>query len=406
MELNANIDSLLEANLIDATHAKRVELLLVQDNGGRVKPLSTLSSEYIRKISRKQELYGQSSTQILIGMMSNPVAWGNISIIKVSNPELKAVLGTQKKRITFIQLFEKDGTYKLNKLVEDAYSKQPKNQDKFDKDVIAVDERVNLCYLIFSGGFLRLFPLANDSNNVWHPYSKNELFSSNDSLFVTNIMSMYFNAIKSAKENKDWTTSTEILDYIQKFQEKYVSPLHTDAESFESTFTQGLLSYDLLQYKRATLPLKPTETCEFIRKINRKHNLIPNDVAILCSDRNILKQINDEFIKIEKSIAMVETTEELNSLKKFSGPETVHEDIKKLKRRKKTYFMQNSGLTKFSTVHSFKGMDSSTVFYILTEADSPELIYTGITRAKTNLIIIDLSNSTYSDYLEKEIGNL
>ena len=221
MKLDANVDSLLQTNLIDLNHAKRAELILVQDNGGRIKPLSTLASEYIRKISRKQELYGQSSTQILIGMMSNPVAWGNIPIIKVSNPELKTVLETQEELITFIQLFKKDGTYKLNKLVENAYNKQPKNQTKFDKDVIAVDERVNLCYLIFSGGFLRLFPLANDSNNVWHPYSKNEFFSSDDSLFVTNIMSMYFNSIKSAKTNNDWTTTTEILNYIQKFQEKY-----------------------------------------------------------------------------------------------------------------------------------------------------------------------------------------
>ena len=221
MELEANVDSLIQANLIDATHAKRAEQLLVQDNGGRVKPLSTLSTQYIRKISRKQELYGQSATQILIGMMSNPVAWGNIPIIKISNPELKNVLDTKEKLASFIQLFEKDGTYKLSKFVEDAYKKQPRNRDKFDKDVIAVDERINLCYLIFNGGFLRLFPLANDSNNVWHPYSKNELFSSNDSLFVTNIMSMYFNTIKSAKENKDWATATEILDYIQKFQEKY-----------------------------------------------------------------------------------------------------------------------------------------------------------------------------------------
>ena len=221
MELEANVDSLIQANLIDATHAKRAEQLLVQDNGGRVKPLSTLSTQYIRKISRKQELYGQSATQILIGMMSNPVAWGNIPIIKISNPELKNVLDTKEKLASFIQLFEKDGTYKLSKFVEEAYNKQPRNRDKFDKDVIAVDERINLCYLIFNGGFLRLFPLANDSNNVWHPYSKNELFSSNDSLFVTNIMSMYFNTIKSAKENKDWATATEILDYIQKFQEKY-----------------------------------------------------------------------------------------------------------------------------------------------------------------------------------------
>ena len=105
IELDANVDSLLQANLIDVTHAKRAELILVQDNGGRVKPLSTLASEYVRKISRKQELYGQSSTQILIGMMSNPVAWGNIPIIKVSNPELKAVLETKENQIIFIQLF-------------------------------------------------------------------------------------------------------------------------------------------------------------------------------------------------------------------------------------------------------------------------------------------------------------
>ena len=63
MEKNSNVDSLLESNLIDATHAERASLLLVQDNGGRIKPLSTLSSEFIRKISRKQNLYGQSATQ-------------------------------------------------------------------------------------------------------------------------------------------------------------------------------------------------------------------------------------------------------------------------------------------------------------------------------------------------------
>ncbi|MEE2700166.1 MAG: cytochrome c biogenesis protein CcsA [Bacteroidota bacterium] len=221
MEKNVNVDSLLEENLIDATHAERAALLLVQDNGGRVKPLSTLSSEFIRKISRKQNLYGQSATQIMIGMMSNPVVWGNIPLIKVSDPKLKTILDTEEGLISFIQVFEEDGSYKLNKSVEEAYNKKPQNRGKFDKDIIAVDERINLCYLIFSGGFLRLFPLVNDSNNVWHPYTKNALFSSNDSLFVTNIMSMYFNAVKSAKGNNDWETATEILNYIQKFQEKY-----------------------------------------------------------------------------------------------------------------------------------------------------------------------------------------
>jgi len=249
-------------------------------------------------------------------------------------------------------------------------------------------------YFLSKNGEIVLF--GDQSQNIYHRKEDKGEFS---------IFKGYGRWVKMTKSLRS-KLDTPLVYLFKKFQEKYVSPLHTDAESFESTFTQGLLSYDLLQYKRATFPLNPTEICEFIRKINRQHNLTPNDVAVLCSDRNILKKINDEFIKIEKTIAMVETVEELNMLKTFSGPETVQEDTEKLKRRKKTFFMQNSGLTKFSTVHSFKGMDSSTVFYILTEADSPELIYTGITRAKTNLIIIDLSNSTYADYLHKEIENL
>ena len=63
--------------------------------------------------------------------------------------------------------------------------------------------------------------MPNDSNNTWLTYTQSADFHGKDSLFVTNIMSMYFNAIKSAKTDKDWTTATEILNYIQKFQEKY-----------------------------------------------------------------------------------------------------------------------------------------------------------------------------------------
>ena len=223
MELDVNVDSLIQANRIDTDHAKKLELILVQDNGGRIKPLSTLASEYIRKISRKQRLYSQSATQILIGMMSNPIAWGNIPMIKISHPELKKLLGTEYDKISFVQLFDKEGGYKLKYLVEEAYSKQQQNRDKFDKDIITVDERVNLCYIIYNGGFLRLFPLENDSNNAWYPYTQHELFSSNDSLFVSNIISMYFNSIKAAKINQEWETADDILNYIQKFQEKYGS---------------------------------------------------------------------------------------------------------------------------------------------------------------------------------------
>ena len=38
-----------------------------------------------------------------------------------------------------------------------AYSKLPKDRGTYDKDVIKVDERVNLCFAIFSGSIFRFF---------------------------------------------------------------------------------------------------------------------------------------------------------------------------------------------------------------------------------------------------------
>ncbi len=74
---------------------------------------------------------------------------------------------------------------------------------------------------------------------------------------------------------------------------------------------------------------------------------------------------------------------------------------KLIRQRKKNFFMQNSGLIKISTIHSFKGHESPTVFCILQEHDNPELVYTAMTRAKKNLIIFDSINSHYSSFFEK-----
>jgi superfamily I DNA/RNA helicase len=74
---------------------------------------------------------------------------------------------------------------------------------------------------------------------------------------------------------------------------------------------------------------------------------------------------------------------------------------------------------KFSTLHSFKGWEIHTVFFILSDVDeemepqvgnsllenyvSPEIIYTGITRARNNLNIINIGVDKYDDFFEYEI---
>ena len=63
-----------------------------------------------------------------------------------------------------------------------------------------------------------------------------------------------------------------------------------------------------------------------------------------------------------------------------------------IEEQKKFAFQANSGKVKISTIHSFKGWESSAVILILDDLgglNNDELIYTGITRAKEVLYILN-----------------
>ena len=216
-----NLDSLINSNEISSKHIKVFETLLVQDNGGRVKPVNTLFSEYLRKISRKNIIVDQSASQVILGMMNNPIIWSKVPMIKISHDKLKQFLNTKESRVPFKIFFDHEGNYVLKEEVEIAYSKKPIDRGKYEKDIITVDERVNICFTIYNGGILRFFPLPNDSNSTWFSSANSQVFSSNDSLFVSNIMKMYFTSLNSAINDSDWATCDSVVSYISKFQNRY-----------------------------------------------------------------------------------------------------------------------------------------------------------------------------------------
>ena len=105
--------------------------------------------------------------------------------------------------------------------VDRVNSKAPIDRDKYDKDIITVDERINICFTIYNGDIFRFFPLANDSNNTWYTARENSFFSDKDSLFVTNIMLMYMNSLNRALVDNNWATCDSVVSYISKFQIRY-----------------------------------------------------------------------------------------------------------------------------------------------------------------------------------------
>jgi cytochrome c-type biogenesis protein CcsB len=51
--------------------------------------------------------------------------------------------------------------------VQDAYNKQPIDRGTFEKDVMKIDERVNIATMIYSGRIFKMIPVENDPNNTW-----------------------------------------------------------------------------------------------------------------------------------------------------------------------------------------------------------------------------------------------
>ena len=59
-----------------------------------------------------------------------------------------------------------------------------------------------------------------------------------------------------------------------------------------------------------------------------------------------------------------------------------------------------------STIHSFKGYESPTVFLIVDDRDSAELIYVGVTRAKINLVVLVQKGSKYERFFSERLDTV
>ena len=228
-------------------HLAKFDALVVQDNGGRLKPIHTLTSEYLRKVYGKNYFEDKSGTEVLLEMMYNPILWGKKPIVKVSHSKLRNLIGSTEMdskyiHVAFNDFFGENGHYLLAKGVENAYEKLPKDRDLYDKDIIKADERVNICFAIFGSGIFRLFPLPKDSNNAWLTYTQSTEFSGNDSLFVANIMPMYFKAVEEGFNTNNWTTADTIVGYIKKFQTKYGAEILPEKNKIDLEVTYNKLS--------------------------------------------------------------------------------------------------------------------------------------------------------------------
>jgi len=213
-----SFDKLLVDRSIDREHAALFSRILTLDNEGRIKPFHTIASEILRKTSREKQLYNQNPSQIVLGMMIDPLLWQMIPLIKVSDNDILKILKREGSLISFVSFFH-DGKYILTPYVESAYSKKPIDRTKFDKNILKVDERVNICSMVFLDNLINIFP--NEDGHWTSDMSMS--IPGVDSLKTQSFKNVYRDLVYSTLDGENsWKEANLLLNFIQEKQKAYV----------------------------------------------------------------------------------------------------------------------------------------------------------------------------------------
>jgi cytochrome c-type biogenesis protein CcsB len=198
--------------------AEQFGKLVTQNHNGRMMPVNTLTTDLLTKISKKSELFGLTPDQAILGMMTAPEIWQQLKFIRVKHPELEEKLGAKDGFISFNDAFSEDGRYIIKDDVESAIRKDPKEMGTYDKEIIRVDERLNITYMIFNGSILRLFPKPNDPNHTWYPplYALED-FQAPYNREVADAVQGFFGSVINA----DWERADRYAQNIKEYQQKY-----------------------------------------------------------------------------------------------------------------------------------------------------------------------------------------
>jgi cytochrome c-type biogenesis protein CcsB len=206
---------------INKDHSSEFAALVVQSRQGRLEPVSTLASEILRKVAKKNSWEGQSPTQVFLDMQANPEKWKSIQIIKVANPELRRMLGATGKYVSFNMIVapREMGGYKLSSMVSAAYAKSSNERNKLDKEVMNVDERVNILMGVFTGDFLTIFPVPGHENHKWVSVNQLNEMEEKHAVFARSTISSYLGAVS----RNDWATANQLLQNLKNNQQEYGS---------------------------------------------------------------------------------------------------------------------------------------------------------------------------------------
>ncbi len=199
-------------------HAKDFSELVVQDYKGRMKPVHTLSREILRKISRKESYQSLNADQVILGMFAQPQDWYHQKLVKLGeHQEIRKKISVGGKYASYADFFDQKGKYILNSDVQRAYNMDPVDRGTYEKELLKIDERVNILNMVFSGTLFKLVPNTGNVNYTWSSAHSHQSDGSNVSLantFFTN----YKAALVKGMETNDYSDANHLVSELKQYQ--------------------------------------------------------------------------------------------------------------------------------------------------------------------------------------------
>lgn len=204
------------------------------------------------------------------------------------------------------------------------------------------------------------------------------------------------------------------MKFLQLFETyyRYKTGLRTSTmfETYEQMFLQGIRS------KSDIAPVK-LRNClrELIKRTKDKNpDTGERQIAVLFAAYEMYQRFPDVFkARLEAKCREYKTSlhDFIAVINRFDSDFSSFREAvfaanyKYIRDNKKFNFWMNTGNIKISSIHCFKGWESDTVFLILQkhfdgDPTFNELLYTGITRTRSNLVVINLGNEEYHENMK------
>ncbi|MCE2612360.1 cytochrome c biogenesis protein CcsA [Flavobacteriaceae bacterium D16] len=226
------VDSLINLSRVPEDHAALFGELVIQDDGGRMKPVNTFASELLRKLSFKDAYKDLDANQVFLSMMLNPALWYNNEFIaldkKAQNDSIRSIIGIPKgkKFIKATDFFDDKGNNKLGPYLQEAFATNTPN--KFQSDFKDAYFRLSLLDRALSGEIVKIFPLKNDENNKWisaveYRSGQYQVADSLYANFIQNGVPYYLMSLRKGLSTGDYAEAEKILEAFHKNQADYGS---------------------------------------------------------------------------------------------------------------------------------------------------------------------------------------